>query len=94
MKRNKHTEMLALRALDQLERWSQHGIDGYLEEHGGILLPAEMQVDRAVATIKGFLDAEIEKDDLDLYIEERDTKAPGFADAVAAVEHRKKKDNE
>ena len=59
MKRNKHTEMLALRALDQLERWSQHGIDGYLEEHGGILLPGYMQVDVAVAAIRRFLDAEI-----------------------------------
>ncbi len=56
MKRNKYTETLALAALIQLERWSRHGIDSYLEQHGGILLPGQMQVDGAINVIKGFID--------------------------------------
>jgi len=56
IKRNRYTEYAALEALKELEHVAREGIE--VCQHGRILLPRQMQVDRMVDLIRGFLNGE------------------------------------
>ena len=58
MKRNKWTEMQALESLRLLEHWAREG--GEVCQHGMILLPIDIQVDRAAQIIREVINGQEE----------------------------------